>query len=209
MPELPAPPSILETMVKAALAVVPRVGEPLKIIYEDTRARHAARAGEMIRTIADRTGEQRLSARLQEDPEVDALFVDGVEAAMRTGLQAKRSLLAKVVAAAVVDDAQIEHGQLIVQALRDLDAPQVRALARIRNAEREAEEIHSQETEGDRNSRISNAAREAGSREPTPVISTLVRTGVVLPATLVGGGLAVHRVSDFGRSVLNELEEAS
>jgi hypothetical protein len=71
-----------------------------------------------------------------EDEEVEVLFIEGVEIAVRSGLKAKRRLLARVVAKAVLDDAEIEPAQLLVQAFRDLDAPHLRALVRIRNAEK-------------------------------------------------------------------------
>lgn len=98
-----------------------------------------------------------------------------------------------------------------MQALRDLDGPHVRALERIRRAEDAAaadEDVGPDEKAG-RHERISDAVHEAGQREPIPVIAVLIRTGVALQATLFDGGLAVYRVSAFGRALLEDLHNAS
>ncbi len=62
-------------------------------------------------------------------------------------------------------------------------------------------------TPGDRLHRHAGEARgegravlAAGRAEPAPVVAVLVRTGVVEPATLVGGGHAVHDISDAART---------
>lgn len=201
------PPTRVETGVKAVLRAIPYIGSSLSIIFEDTRARYVARAAGVVHEIAEETGADRLSERLAENEEVEVLFIEGVEIAVRSGLKAKRRLLAKVVAKAVLDDAEVEPGQLLVQAFRDLDAPHLRALARLRNAEDAATAVNIDgETRDVRSDRISDAVLNAGRAEPTPILAALIRTGVIYPATLVGGGVAAHGVSEFGRRLLADLE---
>jgi hypothetical protein len=75
----------------------------------------------------------RFAARLSSPPEFEALVVNTLDSAARTGYEAKRRLLAKVVINAALDDARVDESSLMAQA-RDLDAPHVRALVRIRLA---------------------------------------------------------------------------
>lgn len=193
--------------MKAVLRAIPYIGSSLSIIFEDTRARHVARAAAVVEEIAEATGVDRLSERLAKDEEVEVLFFEGVEIAVRSSLAAKRRLLARVVAKAVLDDAEVEPGQLLVQAFRDLDAPQVRALTRLRNVEDTAQAV---EVNGESNdacgARIREAVLEAGRAEPIPILATLIRTGVAYPATLVGGGVAAYGLTEFGRGLLADLE---
>lgn len=201
------PPTVVETTVKAVLRAIPYVGSSLSIIFEDTRARHVARVAQVVEEVAMTAGVDRLSERLAKDEKIEIIFIEGVEIAVRSGLKAKRRLLARGIAKAVLDDAEIEPAQLLIQAFQDLDAPHLRALARIRNAEKTAEEVDANgETNDDRRERIADAATKAGRTEPTPIIATLIRTGVIYPATLVGGGVAVYGVSEFGRRLLVDLE---
>lgn len=189
-----------------ALSAVPYVGGSLTVLYDDVRSRRLAKVERNVQEIADAAGLERLVHRLAEDPEVEALFVEAVDAAARTAFEAKRALLTRVVAEAVSDDAKIEPGQLIVQALRDLDSPQIRALARLRAVELRAEQEQGTTTDLQRE-RIASAVTAAGRLEPDPVVAALVRTGAVHQATLYGGGLAVHAVSTFGKMLLSELTQ--
>lgn len=104
-----SPPSWAETAKRATLAAVPYVGGSLQVVYEDVRARRAAMAGETISDIVSATGEELLVQRLAEDPVAEALFVNAVDAAVRTGLEAKRRLLARAVAEAVIDEARLDE----------------------------------------------------------------------------------------------------
>lgn len=200
------PPAVGETIVKMALSAVPYVGGSLTVLYDDVRSRRLAKLEQSVQAIADATGLEALVHRLDESPEIEALFVEALDAAARTASEAKRALLTRVVTEAVSDDAKIEPGQLIVQAFRDLDSPQIRALARLRAVEVKAEREHGSTTV-DRRDEVGSAVTAAGRLEPDPVVAALVRTGVVHPAALYGGGLAVYGVSPFGRMLLLELAQ--
>src|SRR5205809_1048172 len=81
------------------------------------------------------------------------------------------------------------------------------ALTRLRNAEDTAQAV---EVDGEindaRSARIRGAVLEAGRAEPIPILATLIRTGVVYPAALVGGGVAAYGLTEFGRRLLTDLE---
>ena len=189
------------------LSLVPVVGGALQIIWEDVRAHHQARLARTIEEVAEATGLDELRRRLGEDPEVEALFLQGLDVATRTGLEAKRRLMARVIAAAVLDDARVEEGQLLVFALRDLDAPHVRALARLWEAQAGADPGPSAIL-AERKEVISNAVSAAAAREPGPVIVALHRVDAVRATGLTIGGVGTGEVTEFGQLLLEDLRAA-
>lgn len=126
-----AVPPLTNLIVRVAIAAIPYVGGPLEIIYSDVRLRQAAKAEEVMAEITGATGADRLLDRIREDPYVEALFVNALNAALRTGIDAKRRLLARAVSAAVLDDAKLEESQLISDVLEQFDVPHAIALARL------------------------------------------------------------------------------
>jgi hypothetical protein len=144
--------------------------------------------------------------------------VNALESAGRTGYEPKRRLLGRVVINAALDAATIDHSQLIALALRDLEAPHVRALERIRIAVDTVEldpllsppaPLGEEEVRAELGRWQSEAAIEAGSRELEPVIAALIRTGVAISATVLDAGLSVNSVTKFGRELLDELRSVS
>jgi DNA primase len=185
------------------LAAIPYAGGSLQVVYEDVRARVAWRAAQTVTEIAEETGQERLAQKLTDNPEIEALFLQGVEAATRTGLEAKRRLLGRIISAAVLDDAKIEEAQLRTIALRDLEAPHIRALERIARAmdyEQEAIDAGEGEVDG-----VTDAFRAVVSREPAPVIETLLRTGLITSYSKWLDFHQVGRVTEFGRALLDDL----
>lgn len=193
-PRPPEPPDFFQTAARAGIALIPGIGSGLQVIYEDVRAHMAARMGQTIQEIADRVGEDRLAARLKDHPEHQVLFANGVEVATRTGLEDKRRLLAKVVSAAILDDAALDGAQLRVEALRDLDAPQIRALERLQRLLNE----HKEE-----NDAYHAAVQQVWDSEPHPVRAALTRNGVAFtPSAPDTHGFGI---TNFGQSLLWEL----
>lgn len=133
------PPSWDQTVVRAAIeatAGVPLIGPglsgALRVVYDDVVARRQARVAETVEDIATGAGgPQNLAARLEESPQLDAMFGRAVEAAARTGLEAKRRLLARAVVAAACDDAKLDDSELMIDTLAQLDSSHVMALARM------------------------------------------------------------------------------
>lgn len=202
-----------ETIVRAAVKAVPYAGESLLMIADQVFARQRAAASELMGEIATAAGgPERLALRLA-DSEIEALFVNGFETAMRTGVAAKQRLLAEVIANAVSDDAKVDSSQLYVMALRDLEAPHIRALARLARIVRELQpKMPNEFTEKPRFvERANEQIREVWDTEPAPIQAALVRTGCV---QLYRGGLQSsykidQYITEFGIELLDDIERHS
>lgn len=183
--QFPSPqrPSVASTVVRAGLSAIPFVGGPLEVLVSDTIERRQARVmetGELAReTVGD---DDAFVKRLQEDPVLADMLVEASETASRTALSAKRRAMGRVVGNAVRDDALIEEGQLLLAALRDLEAPHFLLLARIEAGEQQ---------------------NLAAVPLPEPVRSGLVRHGAVETVGTYGGGQAVTGLTSFGRRLLD------
>jgi hypothetical protein len=212
------PPSPVETTAKALVSLVPVVDSPALVIWEDLRERVIARMDVTATEILEAVNADDLARRMAESPEFEALVVNALERASRTGYEPKRRLLGRVVINAALDDAMVDRSQLVEIALRDLDAPRVRALERIRS---EYDAVHDpgedEKLDEGRGSpatqimlnRRADVAIEASRREPAAVVAVLIRTGVAEPAMMGGGGIGVARVTKFGRDLLSELRDAA
>jgi hypothetical protein len=129
------------------------------------------------------------------------------EAAARTTYQAKRKLLARALASAINDDAEIDPAILKVRAVAELEPVHVRALKTLDEAGRPFPGADtSSEVE---KKRRGEALGDASRKMPVPVIVTLVNVGAVLPARMVfGSGTTVGDISLFGYDLLRELGDA-
>lgn len=203
------PPELWDSGVRIGLSLVPVIGGALQVIYQDTRSHVAARAARTIQEIADETGVERLRERLASDPEVEALFVQGLDAATRTGYEGKRRLLARLISAAVLDDAKVDESLLFVLALRDLDGPHLRALERLRRAQDEVR-ARTFEREEERDSIAQKAVREAAKDEHEVVLAALVKCDAARAMGRTWGGpLIPGEVSAFGVALLDYLREVA
>lgn len=185
---------------RMVLSILP-FGAAVDIVIDTARQRLASRVQKTVNEIRDSTGEEGLLRRLESDPELEAVFVQGIEAAARTGYEAKRRALAKVVTAAVLDDAKVDESALCVAALRDLDAPHLRALERITRAEDSVARQDGVTRVND--AEVTKAVRAVMEGEHDAVHTALIRAGVAFPVGRSWGGPeAVGMVSDFGRTLL-------
>lgn len=195
------PPTVVDTVVRAALAAVPYVGGPLEVIVSDVRARQAARAETLVASIALAVGEETLALRLADDPRAEALFVNAVNAALRTGYEAKRQLLARVVANALQDGAILDDAELLVNTLEDLEAPHIAALVRL-----EAEWLERLHTDV---SVVNWGSSPAWQNLPEPIRAVLVRVGAAKPspqtAVALEGPRRAEGITDWGLSILKQL----
>ncbi len=201
-------PTAGEIVVASGLSLVPILGGALAIVYQGARARHRDRLGLFLQEVTKETGTDLLEDRLTKDEIFDTVFVTAAETASLTGLAAKRRLLAKVIAQATVHEAKVDTAQLVVLALRDLDAPHIRALVHIRDAQ-DAADAEEAPYPGKRDENAENAVKEATRDQPLPVKTALLHTGVAIGSSGLSfspGGTSVGRLSDFGRELLNDLE---
>jgi hypothetical protein len=190
---------VLETILKAGIAAIPMVGGPMLVLYEGSQRRWATKFERTVQDIAGMIDLDDLANRLGQDPRLDALFMNAIDAATRTGLESKRRLLAKAVAQAALDDAKVDESELLAAVLREIEAPHVRALVRLRAVE-DGYVI------GESHGQLSDLVAAESQKEPEPVIAVLVHTGTAINGTFPGGSLAAVRVTAFGRHLLQELE---
>jgi hypothetical protein len=208
------PPPVAETVVKAILALVPVVGGAFVVVWEDARKHISARLQQTANEVVDAVGAEKLAQRFIESPEFEALAVNAMESAARTGHEAKRRLLARVVINAARDDARVDESVLIQQALRELEGPHIRAAERLRSVYDSCQmtpeylaEYPDQDLDELLHSKRMEASYEASQHEPAPVVAALVRTGMAAPPMILGGGVGVAFITDFGRTVLDYLRD--
>jgi hypothetical protein len=161
----------LEVFAKAAISAIPYAGGSLVIVAEQIASRRAQAANAFAADVAERASIEVLGQALADDPVLEALFMRGVESAVNTGLVAKRRPLARVIAAAVLDDAKVDESHLYTEALRDLDAPRLRGLERFRRA------VDAPIPFGATPFGLEPGLRDVWDGEPFPVRATLIRTG--------------------------------
>ncbi len=179
----------------------------LATIGEGIRERYRSRAESYATTVIERVGAEPFRDAIENDPELEALFLSALNTATASGLDAKRLYLAQVVANAFTSDEPIDIARLKADALRELDGPHIRALARLKRADDE-----NQSAPGLDDAILQSALRE----EPAPVLAVLARTGVLRQGSeMRANGLAsipraetlsITGVNAFGRELLAELE---
>ncbi|MGQ1799147.1 hypothetical protein ACT4S5_18780 [Kocuria oceani] len=203
-------PPLGEDIARAIVKLVPYAGDSLLMVLDGVLARRRASASELMGRIATASGGQEKLALRLADPEIEALFIDGFETAMRTGVAAKRRLLAEVIANAVLDDAMVDASQLYVMALRDLEAPHIRALARLARIVRELRP-QLPEDSSKRPSFVGKANEQVlgvWNAEPAPIQAALVRTGCVrLPRGFLQSSSVIDQhITTFGFELLDDIE---
>lgn len=139
-------------------------------------------------------------SRMLSDPRLEPLLGDALEAAARTGFEAKRRLLGRAVADALLgeDDATVDSAVLMVAALAQLEPVHVRALIRLEaHTDRRA-----QGPSGSDQLAIHRTLSE-------PVAATLIYTGVGTPGMSAGPPMYVREITNFGRMILNHLRSVA
>jgi len=198
-------PSRIEKALRLPLAALPFGGiilELLDLAHEQYDSAIAQTVGEIIAG----TGAELLTQRIRDDPEVRATVIEALSAAGRTGLEAKRRALSRLVKAAILDDARVDEAQLLILALRDLEGPHIRALTRAARAQ--GVDVTSWgESRNKERSSVVTAVDAVLAAEPTAVIATLLRTGAITQDGMTYATLRANRVTDFGLALLDYLVE--
>lgn len=195
-------PSWSDTIARAVVAAMPTFGGPMEVVLSDIHARRRAALGTTVTSIIEITGQPALAQSLERDPVVEAVFVNAVEAAIRTGLEAKRRLLIRAVAEAVGDEAKIDESYLLTAVLAELDVPHVRTLKALADEWAAAEQQHADGTPSWGTSDVWQAT-------PAPIRAALVATGTAINPTIA----LIARpepnrqqgISDYGLEVLRQL----
>lgn len=196
---------------RLAFKVGTPVWSPLSAeVAVDVQRRWVQRGQDAVESLVERVAPELLAQRLQESPELDALLTRAVQMAADTALPAKRRLLGRVVARAVLDDAEIDEATFIVEALRDLEPPHARCLEAIGRAEQEAGEHGELEPVAPKAEQpIIQRIHDVAAQYPGPVFVTLDRAGLVDVLLSHDGVLALKGLTSLGRIVLNDLRDAA
>lgn len=186
--------------------MVPVIGSPLSIILQAAFERDRVRFASTVLEVEAETGADRLQARLDSDQQIEAVFLQGLEAATRSGTEEKRRLLARVIAAAVLDDAQVDASHVRVSVLRDLDVPHFLVLERLRRAEQRHPKAA---TRGEMASQAALRQEIVDVRSATlsPIVAALERHGLVeaLASRFIAGS-PLRALTPFGRDLLADLD---
>ncbi len=189
----PAVPSWPETIVKAGLAAIPVVGGSLSILVANVAARRRERVTELgMSAVAEAGSPQRLAEAAQGDERIADMLVSAAFAASETAVEEKRRAMGRVVGQAARDDARIDESQVLLRALLDLDGPEFRLLGQIAPLD------------GDQ-----DAVRTVADAAPSPVVSVLLRNGVVEQVGTYGGGQAIVGLTPFGRALVEFVRSPS
>lgn len=139
-------------------------------------------------------------SRVLGDSRVEALVGEALEVAARTGFDAKRRLLGRAVADALlgVDEAAVDFAALIVMALAQLEPIHVRALIRL--------EAHTDRRKQNPEDSDSLAIQRTLT---DPVAAALIHSGVGTPGMSAGPPMYVREITDFGRLLLDHLRSVA
>ena len=141
----------------------PGVGGAIETVVADVAARRRERAREMAESAArEAGGADALLDAVGRNERVADLFLAAGSAAQRTALAWKRRAMGRVVGRAATDDALVDDSELLFRALSDLDGPEFGLLSRMASDQGGQDEVRA----------LADAA-------PQPVVSALVRNGVV------------------------------
>lgn len=169
-----------------------------------------SRGREVLDSVSQAVDGEVLERRLLQAPEVEVLLSRAVNAAAASSLASKRRLLARVVQAAVLDDAAIDQATLIVDVLEQVDAVHIRCLEAIARAELESKEAGDWEFTAERAAKPSNQrVQDAADGYPSPIINRLETLGLADASVDWSGHTRVTGMTVFGELVLNDLRQES
>lgn len=169
-----------------------------------------SRGQEVLDSLTQAVDGEVLERRLLQAPEVQVLLARAVNAAAASSLASKRRLLARVVQAAVLDDAAIDQSTLILDVLEQVDAVHIRCLEAIARAERESKEAGDWEFTAERAEKPSNQrVQDAADGYSSPIIKRLETLGLADASVDWSGHTRVTGMTLFGELVLNDLRQES
>lgn len=169
-----------------------------------------SRGQEVLDSVTQAVDGEVLERRLLRAPEVEVLLARAVNAAAASSLASKRRLLARVVQAAVLDDAAIDQSTLILDVLEQVDAVHIRCLEAIARAELESKEAGDWEFTAERAEKPSNQrVQDAADGYPSPIIKRLETLGLADASVDWSGHTRVTGMTVFGELVLNDLRQES
>lgn len=203
-------PPISDTLARAAIQASPRFAGSIEILYTDLRKRWSARGQTVIDQVERVATAEQIQARLAESEQLDAAVLAAITAAAASGLDAKRRLLGRVVANAVLDDAKVDEASLIVDVLAQIDAPHVRCLEAVRRAKdeaRAADELGPVARGAEQE--ISQRVLDAAASYPAPVLQRLISVGLLDGHVSWDGVSIIAGTTTFGDQIVDELRKSA
>jgi hypothetical protein len=179
-----------ETLVVAGANLIPVVGGAVGTLMHKAYAMDRERVAQTGRAaIADIGDPDVFVQRLTSDERLLDMCREAFEASARSSTEAKRIAMGRVMARAVVDDAQLDDSAELLSALARLESQHFRLLGQIELA------LGSDEM--------------AAVPVPEPYKSALISAGTVQTGTTYGGATTIGGLTDFGERLLAYLRDAT
>lgn len=178
--------------IAAALNLVPAVGDALATLageHEERRRDRVTEFGELLRKAV--ANDAQLISRLRGSEVLGDMMVRAAETAYDTTSAAKRKAMGLAIATAVLQPREIEHMQLMLSALIDLEPPHYFLLVQMADSEARLKE----------GKMVAIAIQE-------PIMTALIRHGIMTTSPVRGGGIVVDGFSTFGRELLRYVLDA-
>ena len=179
-------------------------------LSRSTTRRWTERGFEALAPAVAAVGEESLSERLEANEELDVLVARAVPAAAESASAAKRQLLARVVKAAVLDDAKIDDSSLVVDVLQRIDVPHIRCLEDVYRAEQGA--IASGDltpTARGAERELTEQVRAVAATYPPPLVQQLQSLGLLDGSLTWDGVIHVTGTTVFGAQILADLRSVT
>jgi hypothetical protein len=194
--------------LRAVLAELPLGGFLLEL-HSGYRERAERRALDVLEEIAKQVDERLMRERLQNSEQLESAFWRSMRIAADSTHEGKRRLLGQALGAAFQDEAHVDEAELLAGLLDNIDTPHIKSLARLRQAELEAQEAGELPVRAEYAERpVVDPLREAGEREHPLVLGVLATQGLIDVTSGFGDGEARFRgVTELGAKLLTDLRE--
>jgi hypothetical protein len=189
-----------EIAIEAAVALVPWVGGAASVLVgHHYRRRAETYASAVAESLTDEQLRD-LEDLVRHDEQLQDLLLDGVEAAMKTRVDAKRRALGRILASAVADRTCLDEIELIQSALADIEAAHARVLSVF--AEKRDQVLRS-DLEG---------AEPGLTSVMSHLLAALARQGVIYQSLIDGGDVLGnsddgYSLTEFGELLINYLTD--
>lgn len=178
---------------EAAVALVPWVGGAASVLVgHHYRRRAESYASALAESLTDEQLRD-LEDLIRHDEQLQDLLLDGVEAAMKTRVDAKRRALGRILARAVSDPARLDEIELVQTSLAGIEAAHARVLSVFM----------------EKQDRVLRSELEAAEPRLTAVLShllaALTREGVIYQSLIDGGDVIGNSDPGYSLTEFGEL----
>lgn len=206
-----------EVVATALASLVPVVGGALAVLLQAAFERDRLRFAQTVLDVEAETGAERLRQRVEDNRQVESVFLQGLEGAAHSGMEAKRRLLVDAISMAVLDEGRVNEAHVRVMVLKELEVPHVLTLEKLRRAEVQYPRASEQATREQEVAAKAIMADQSGLRATlgdvrlntwSPIVAALDRLGLTLPQPRpVVAGNPVNALTPFARDLLDDLHK--